>query len=72
MWEMKSRRSMDLKNKRKHYVKIDRDTTSEQILALLDVVQSDKEDKIDNLMNNSDTEFIIQAEIAEEKKWEWK
>ena len=59
---------MDLKNKRKHYVKIDRDTTSEQILALLDVVQSDKEDKIDNLMNNSDTEFIIQAEIAEEKK----
>ena len=59
---------MDLKNKRKHYVKIDRDTTSEQILALLDVVQSDKEDKIDNLMNNSDTEFIIQAEIAEEEK----
>ena len=53
---------MDLKNKRKYYVKIDRDTTSEQVLALLD-----EEDKIDNLMNDSDTELIMGEEIAEEK-----
>ena len=33
MWEVESRRSMDLKNKRKYYVKIDSDTTSEQVLA---------------------------------------
>ena len=67
MSEVESRRNMDLKNKRKHYVKIDRDTTSEQVLALLDVVESDEEDKTDNLMNDSDNEFIIKEEIAEEK-----
>ena len=67
MSEVESRRNMDLKNKRKHYVKIDRDTTSEQVLALLDVVESDEEDKTDNLMNDSDNEFIIEEEIAEEK-----
>ena len=48
-------------------MKIDRDTTSEQVLALLDVVESDEEDKIDNLMNHSDTEFIMEEEIPEEK-----
>ena len=58
---------VDLKNKRKHCVKIDRDTTSEQVLALLDAVESDEEDKTDNLMNDSDTEFIMEEEIAEEK-----
>ena len=39
---MRSGRSMDLKNKRKHYVKINRDTTSEQVLALLDAGESDE------------------------------
>ena len=58
---------MDLKNKRKDYVKIDRDTACEQVLAFLDAVESDEEDKIDNLMNYSDTEFIMEEEIAEEK-----
>ena len=38
---------MDLKNERQYYVKINRDTTSEQVLALLDAVESDEEDKID-------------------------
>ena len=38
---------MDLENERKYYVKINRDTRSEQILALLDAVESDEEDKID-------------------------
>ena len=37
-----------LKNKSQHYVKIDSDTTSEQVLALLDV-ESDEIDKIDDL-----------------------
>ena len=38
---------MDLENERKYYVKINRDTRSEQVLALLDAVESDEEDKID-------------------------
>ena len=58
---------MDLKNKRKHYVNINSDTTSERVLALLDAVESDEEDKIDNLMNDSDTKFIMEEEIGEEK-----
>ena len=58
---------MYLENKRKHYVKIDRNTRSEQALALLDAVESDEEDKIDKLMNDSDTECIMEEEIAEEK-----
>ena len=43
---------------------IDRDTTSEQVLVLLDAVESDEEDEIDNLMNDSDTKFIMEEEIA--------
>ena len=58
---------MDLRNKRKHYVKIDTVTTSEHVLALLDIVESDEEDKIDNLMNDSDAEFITEGEITKGK-----
>ena len=58
---------MDLKNKRNYYVKIDSDTTSERVLALLDAVESDEEDKIDNLMKDSDTTFIMEEGIGEEK-----
>ena len=46
---------------------IDRDTTSEQVPVLLDAVESDEEDEIDNLMNDSDTKFIMEEEIAVEK-----
>ena len=55
---------MDFKNKRKHFVKIDRDTTSEHALALLDAVGLDEEDKTDNLKNDSDTEFFVEEEIT--------
>ena len=48
-------------------MKIGRGTTSEHVLALLDTVESDEEDKTDNLMNDSDTEFIMEEEISEEK-----
>ena len=40
--DVRSGRSMYLKNKRKQYVKINRDTTSEQVLALLDAAESDE------------------------------
>lgn len=39
-------------------MKIDRYTTSEQFLAWL-AVESDEEDNIDILMNDSDTKFIM-------------
>ena len=54
---------MDLNNKRKKYVRIDRNTRSEEIFALLDEVNSDQEEDIENLMNNSDTEFIVDENL---------
>ena len=43
------------------------DTATEQVLTLFDAAESDKEDKTDNLMNDSHTEFIMEEKIAEEK-----
>ena len=51
---------MDLNNKRKKYVGIDRNTRSEEIFGLLDEVNSAQEEVIENLMNDSDTEFIVE------------
>ena len=49
----------------KRYFHIDENSSSEQIYALLDDVESANEDNIDNLVNDSDTEFIAQEEITE-------
>ena len=51
-------------NKRKNYIHIDSATSSDEIFAILDSVHSDGEDEIDELMNNSDTEFIVEEEIS--------
>ena len=48
---------------RKRY--IDENASSEQIYSLLDDVESDDKNDIDNLMNDSDTEFIAEEEIAQ-------
>ena len=50
---------MDLKNKKKHHVKIVRTTESDKIYALLDQVEIDEEDDLENLLNNSDNEFVL-------------
>ena len=57
---------MDLNNKRKEPVKIDRETGSNEIFAWLDEVNSDLEDDIDNLMNDSDTEFVSEESLENE------
>ena len=46
---------MDLNNKTKSSVKIDKETGSDDIFALLDEVYSDLEDDIDNLRNVSES-----------------
>ena len=43
---------------RKNYVRITQNTSSNQIFALLDAVESEDEEDIENLMNDSDTEFF--------------
>ena len=51
-------------NGRKSYFHIDENACSEQIYALWDDVESPDENDIDNLMNDSDTEFIAEEEIT--------
>ena len=55
-----------MNNKRKKYTKIDRETGSDDIFALLDEVNSDLEGDIDKLMNDSDTEFVLEESL---EKW---
>ena len=52
-------------NKRKKYFNLDK-MSSDDIYALLDSVESDDEIEIDNLMNDSDTEFIAENNLIEE------
>ena len=54
---------MDLNNKRKKYVRIDRNTRREENFAILEEVNSDQEEDIDNLINDSDTEFIVDENL---------
>ena len=60
-WE---KTSIDMNNKWKNYVKIDRETGSDEIFALLDEVNIDLEDDTDNLNNDLDTELVL-GEILE-------
>ena len=43
---------------------IDKNASSEQIYTLLDEVESANENKIEKLMNDSDTELIAEEEIT--------
>ena len=52
-------------NSWKRYLHIDEKASSEQMYALLDDVDSDGEVDIENLMNDSDTEFIAEEEITQ-------
>ena len=56
---------MNLKNKKK-YIKIKRETGSDETVALLDEVNSDLEDNFDNLMNDLDTEFVLEEGLENE------
>ena len=52
-----------MNNNRKKYVRINNHTSRDQIFALLaDNVQSDEEEYIEELMNDSDTEFFANYE----------
>ena len=54
-----------MNNKRKKYVKIDRETGSDEIFAMLDEANSDLDD-FDNLMNDSTTEFVLTESLENE------
>ena len=48
------------------YVEIDRETVSNEIFALFDVVDSGLEGDLDNLMYDSDTEFVLEESLENE------
>ena len=52
-------------NGRKRYFHIDKNASSEQVYAILVDVESAGEDDIDNIMNDSDIEFIAEEEIKQ-------
>ena len=55
---------MYLNNKRKNYVKVDKESGSEEIFALLNKVNSNLEDDIGNLMNiGSLIEFVSEESL---------
>ena len=56
---------MNLNNKKK-YIKIKRETGRDETVALLDEVNSDLEDNFDNLMNDLDTEFVLEEGLENE------
>ena len=51
-------------NKRKKYINIS-NSSSEEIYAMLDEVESDLEEDIDQLVNDSDTEFVADKNLPE-------
>ena len=51
-------------NKRKKYINISK-SSSEEIYAMLDEVESDLEEDIDQLVNDSDTEFVADEDLPE-------
>ena len=53
-------------NKGIKYVEIDREIVSNEIFALLDVVDSGLEVDLDNLMYDSDTEFVLEESLENE------
>ena len=55
---------MDLNNKRKKCIKIDRETGSDRLFAVLYEVNSDLEDDINNLMNDLDSEFVLKQSLG--------
>ena len=50
-------------NKRKKYYRIDYDTETDAIFSMFDDVGSETESDIEELLNDSDTEFIAEEEV---------
>lgn len=57
---------MNLNNKRKMYVQIDRETGNDEMFALLDEVNSDLGDDTENLMNDQNTKFVLEESFEKE------
>ena len=55
-------------NNRKKYVMINRETGSNDIFAMLDAIGSDNESDIDNLLEDSDTEYVAEEPVPADEE----
>ena len=53
--------------KKKKYVGIDGETCSNQIFAIMEEIESKAEGDVENLLEGSDTEFIVEEKIKDTK-----
>ena len=56
------------RNSRKKYIHIDRETGSNEIYAMLDEIKSDTERDIENILEDSDSEYVSQGQILDNKE----
>ena len=55
----------EMDNNRKKYYHIDENTSSNDIFAILSEIDSNDESDIDDIINDSDTEFIAKTPILQ-------
>ena len=55
-------------NKRKKYIHIDRETGSNQIYAMLDEIESNTKSDIENLLEDSEAEYVSEELIPDNKE----
>ena len=56
------------RNNRRTYIHIDRETGSNEIYAMLDEIESDTESDIENPLEDSDTQYISEEPIPNNKE----
>ena len=56
------------RNNRKKYINIDCETGSNEIFAMLDQTENETDSDIENLLEDSDTEYIAEEPILDNKE----
>ena len=53
-----------MENKRMKYIRIESDTSNDELFAMFDEIDSGDESDIENILNDSDTEFLCDKPIT--------
>ena len=53
-----------MENKRKKYIRIESDISNDELFAMFDEIDSGDESDIENILNDSDTEFLYDKPIT--------
>ena len=53
-----------MENKRKKYIRIESDISNDELFAMFDEIDSGDESDIENILNDSDTEFLCDKPIT--------